>query len=186
MERAPGRRILDVGCNVGNLVEAASRLGANAEGIDLDPIAIKQGRAQGRNVHARPVADQPGSWDGIVVNHVLEHIVDLRGFLRHLDRLTAPGGVVMINVPCHRGMVPRLMGDHWFAWAPDEHVWHFTPETLLRVVESTTSLRSVMVRQRGAIEPPSTGLRGAAKRLVAQVASAANRGDQVVAVFTKP
>ena len=186
IERAPGPRILDIGCNVGNVVEAAARLGSVAEGIDLDPVAIDRGRARGRNIHNRTIADQTGSWDGILLNHVLEHIADLREFLAHVDGLSAPGGVVQINVPCHRGVVPRLMGDHWFAWAPDEHVWHFTPRTLRQVVESSTSLRAVTIRQKGVIEPPSAGVKGRAKRVAARLASSANRGDQIDAIFAKP
>jgi SAM-dependent methyltransferase len=186
LERSPGRRILDVGCNAGNLVAAAASLGAEAEGIDLDPIAIGHGREHGRNVHVRAITDQQGEWDAVALNHVLEHVTGLSGFLAEIDRLTAPDGIVMINVPCHRGTVPRIMGDHWFAWAPDEHVWQFTPATLRRVVESCTSLRATAVRQRGAIEPPSSGIKGMVKRIVAQAASAVNQGDQVEALFTKP
>ena len=39
VRRAGGGRLLDVGCNTGNLVEASGRRGFDAEGIDLDPSA---------------------------------------------------------------------------------------------------------------------------------------------------
>jgi SAM-dependent methyltransferase len=184
--RAPGRRILDIGCNVGNLVEAAARSGADAEGIDLDPVAIERGRTAGRNVHLRDIADQTGEWDGIALNHVLEHVVDLSGFLGHVERLAGSGAVIMINVPCYEGVIPRMMGERWFAWAPDEHVWHFTPKTLRRVVESSTSLTTLAARRRGLIEPPSDGLKGRTKSMIGRLASRANRGDQVEALFRKP
>lgn len=184
--RAPGPRILDIGCSVGNVVAAASEFGAHAEGIDLDPIAIDRGRALGRNVRCRGIDAQEGEWDGISLNHVLEHIGDLRPFMGHVGRLTAAGGVVCIQVPSHQGLVPRLMGDHWFAWAPNEHVWHFEPATLVRVVEGSSDLRLEQVTQRGMIEPSSPGPKGRAKRAIARAGSMSNRGDQVEAVFRKP
>jgi SAM-dependent methyltransferase len=186
IELAPGDRLLDVGCSVGNVVAAATRLGARAEGIDLDPVAIARGRSLGHDVHERDIAEQGGQWDGINLNHVLEHVSDLEGFLGHIGRLTAPGGVVTIQVPYCRGLVPRLMGDNWFAWAPDEHVWQFEPSSLVRVVETLSPLRKVQVRGRGRIEPPSSGIKGAVKRQLAAVGSAVGQGDQLEAVFRRP
>jgi SAM-dependent methyltransferase len=186
MDKAPGPRILDVGCSIGNVVAAAQSFGARAEGIDLDPVAVPRGQSLGRPIHNRDIAEQRGTWDGINLNHVLEHVVEPRPFLEHIARLAAPNAAVMIRVPHYRGLIPRLMGDNWFAWAPDEHVWHFTPETLVRTVEACTPLRCVEVCANGQIEPPSAGLKGRAKSVLANIGHRAGHGDQVQAYFTLP
>jgi SAM-dependent methyltransferase len=184
--KAPGDRLLDVGCNVGNLVAAAIEQGFDAEGVDLDPSAIAHGRSLGRSVSTTPVDELEGPYDVIVMNHVLEHVSGLRELLGQVDRLLAPGGLLAIQVPCYKGAIPRLMRERWFAWAPDEHVWHFTTETLPQVVQKSTSLHPVDVQARGKIEPPSTGAKGLAKKVIAASADRLGWGDQVVATFRAP
>jgi SAM-dependent methyltransferase len=183
--KASGRRMLDVGCNTGNLVEAAASKGFDAEGIDLDPSAIREGQRLGRRISAAAIEDLDGPYDVVVMNHVLEHVPDLRSFVGHAGRLLAPAGILAIRVPHYKGLIPRLMGDHWFAWAPDEHVWHFSRETLERIVRESAPLRPVEIVARGAIEPPSGGLRGLAKGTVARWADRLGRGDQIVALFAR-
>jgi methyltransferase family protein len=184
--RAGGGRLLDVGCNTGNLVEACGRRGFDAEGIDLDPSAVAEGQRMGRSVSTTPIYELQGPYDVIVMNHVLEHVPDLRPFLERVDALLAPeSGLVVIRVPYYRGLIPRLMKDRWFAWAPDEHIWHFTPDTLRLVVADASALRPVEVFTKGAIEPPSSGAKGVAKSALARAANTVGRGDQVVAVFAR-
>ena len=184
--KAPGDRLLDIGCNVGNLVAAAIEHGFEAEGVDLDPSAIAHGQSLGRPVSRTALDELQGPYDVIVMNHVLEHVSDLRPFLGEVDRLLAPGGLFAVQVPCYKGVVPRLMRERWFAWAPDEHVWHFTTDTLPKVVLESTSLHPVDVRARGKIEPPSNGAKGLAKKVIATSADRLGRGDQVVATFRAP
>ena len=186
LERRGARgRLLDVGCNIGNLVEAAARRGFRAEGIDLDPVAIAKGARLGRPVSTTPLDEVKGPYDVVVMNHVLEHVPDLREFMGHVDRVLAPDGLLMIRVPYHRGVVPRLMKDRWFAWAPDEHIWHFVPKTLERVVCESADLRPASLATRGTIEPRSYGLKGFAKKVIARSASRLGSGDQIVAIFVR-
>jgi SAM-dependent methyltransferase len=181
-----GRRLLDVGCHVGNLVAAARERGFDAEGIDLDPISTAEGRRLGRNVRAARIDDVNGSFDVVVMSHVLEHVDDLRGFLSGVGDVIAPGGHAYILVPHYRGLMPRLMGNRWIGWFPSQHVWHFTPETLVQVVEEASALRVARLATRGVIEPPSKGAKGQVKRLVTLSSKACGWGDEIEAFFVKP
>jgi SAM-dependent methyltransferase len=180
---AKGPKLLDVGCHVGNLVAAALDRGLQAEGVDLDPTAIAQGQSLGRPVSEMSVDAVSGQYDAVVLNHVLEHVVDLTAFLRSVERLLAPRGLVFVFVPHYRGLVPRLMGESWYGWLPTQHVWHFTPSTLVGTAERTTSLRLRSVTTRGGIEPASQGAKGVAKRLVAMTSQGLRMGDQIEAIF---
>jgi SAM-dependent methyltransferase len=183
--KARGLRLLDVGCNTGNLVAAAGSKGFDAEGIDLDPAVVEVGRRLGRRVSSTALEDLEGPYDVVVMNHVLEHVPDLRTFVGHAGRVLAADGILAIRVPHYKGLIPRLMRDHWYAWAPDEHVWHFSRETLERIVRESAELRAVEIAARGVIEPPSSGLRGLVKAAVARSADRMRRGDQIVALFAR-
>lgn len=184
-QRIRGPRLLDVGCHTGNLVAAALELGLDAEGIDLDPLATAAGRELGRPLRAAAVADLDGAYDGIVLSHVLEHVLDLDSFLTDLERLLSPVGRVFVLSPHYRGLLPRLMGERWMAWFPSQHVWHFTPATLEAAVALRSPLRVVSCTTKGVLEPPSEGLKGAAKAIVAATARATRQGDQVEAVLER-
>jgi 2-polyprenyl-3-methyl-5-hydroxy-6-metoxy-1,4-benzoquinol methylase len=185
-ENASGSRLLDVGAHFGNLVAAASALGFEAQGVDPDPVASGAAREKGRNVLTGTIEDVDGPFDVIVMNAVLEHILDLRSFLGAAARLLVPSGRAFIFVPHFRGLVPRLMKANWMGWAPSQHVWHFTPETLARVVHESSSLRLASYTTTGAIEPGSAGAKGLAKAGITFLAQRSNRGDQIEAIFEQP
>jgi 2-polyprenyl-3-methyl-5-hydroxy-6-metoxy-1,4-benzoquinol methylase len=181
-----GRTLLDVGCHVGNLVAAARAREFQAEGVDIDPIATAEGRRLRRAVRTRRIEDVTSTYDIVVLNHVLEHVVNLRVFLRHIDRVLAPGGHAFVFVPTYLGLIPRLMGERWMLWVPHQHVWHFTPRTLARTVTAATSLRASQITTTGSLEPPSSGLKGQAKAVLTAFARFTQRGDQIEAIFDKP
>jgi hypothetical protein len=77
------------------------------------------------------------------------------------------------------------MGQNWMGWFPQQHVWHFTPATLIRTVEGATGLRVVDCATRGVIEPPSPGAKGVAKAIVSACSRCVKWGDEIEAVFEK-
>lgn len=183
--RAPGPRLLDVGCNGGNLVAAAAALGLQAEGVDLDPVATEWGRRLGRRLHTGTLDELGGEYDVVVVAHVLEHVADPAAMLGEVARLLAPSGRAFVFVPNRSGLLPRLMRERWMGWVPGEHVWHFTPATLRRTVEAVAPLRVLSCTTRGMLEPPSAGVKGAVKATVRASARLLRRGDQIEAVLER-
>jgi SAM-dependent methyltransferase len=185
--RVGGSRLIDVGCNVGNLVAAATAEGYDAVGIDPDVVATAEGRRLGRDVRACSLQDvEERPFDVAVANHVCEHVVDVRGFFANLENALQPGAHAFILVPHYLGLMPRLMRAHWMGWAPSQHVWHFTPQTLRNVVERASGLRLVECTTRGVIEPPSTGPKGRVKAAAAALSRRGGWGDQIEALFQMP
>jgi SAM-dependent methyltransferase len=96
-----------------------------------------------------------GSFDVVSAFHVLEHISDSRSFLRTMHRWVRPGGFVVIEVPNWASFQRRRMAETWTGLRPLEHIVHFTPRTLPRVMASV-GLRPVLVRSPAYLGPPQT------------------------------
>ena len=78
-ERIPlaGRRVLDVGCGVGQYVRALQALPATAYGVDVERGRVSQGarRVEGLLVAAgEALPFRAGAFDVVLLNEVLEHV----------------------------------------------------------------------------------------------------------------
>jgi len=98
-----GARILDIGCGLGAYVRRISEFTDQAYGIDIDTPRVVEGAENGvahlgvaLSEHL-PYAD--ASFDGVLLNEVIEHVGNDRDTLREALRVTKPGGKVIIFAP---------------------------------------------------------------------------------------
>jgi len=104
--------LLDVGCSVGGFVNAATKLGYAAEGIDISPSSVAVGQKLGLKIRAGDFlnADFPVKFDVITAWATLEHLPDPNRYVRRARELLRPGGVFLASVPNFSGITQRLIG----------------------------------------------------------------------------
>lgn len=134
-------RILDIGCafGVGSLGLARRYYPYDVTGIEWSQTTRDYLTSQGMAVY-RSVYDLPteSSFDGILLNDVLEHLPDPVCFMKQLRKLTHAGTVMWVNVPnfidwrlleivrqirSGSNKIPRDLN-------PWEHLSYFSPKTL--------------------------------------------------------
>jgi SAM-dependent methyltransferase len=132
----PGR-LLDVGSGRGRFLAAAKAAGWDVVGIELEP-SLAEGSASNLGVPVvvgdAVTATVHGPFDVITMWHVLEHLPEPRAALDRAASLLRPGGTLIVSVPNSDSLQARLFRDHWLHLDVPRHVWHFTPDSVSRLV----------------------------------------------------
>ncbi|MCY4106048.1 MAG: methyltransferase domain-containing protein [Chloroflexi bacterium] len=115
---APQTRILEAGCGRGFYLRMYRHWSAcPLVGVELDREILQKARQNvrslaGVSLHRADITRLPfasGSFDGVILSEVLEHIADDAAALRELWRVLKPGGRAAITVP---------NADYPFFWDP--------------------------------------------------------------------
>jgi len=186
---AAGRSLLEVGSGMGFLLDNATRRGFEARGLEINRWEVRLTQERGLNVQFGTLeeANLPSaSADVVCMNHVLEHVLDLRALLAEVHRILKPDGVVALAQPYYGALLPRVVGRRWYGWQTAQHVWHFDPPALSRVFTAYGFIQVALSRNSlyhpWMPQPPSHRLKvivmQTAAATVARVDVLRGRGDQ--------
>ncbi len=127
-----GRRLLDVGSNIGCFVAAAAELGLDATGIEIAPALVAEARR--RFPACRFVLGAleesslpPASFDGVYCSEVIEHVVDVNRFLAAIAAAMAPGAVLYLTTPALREYMRGADPAAWPDFGAPDHKLYFSP-----------------------------------------------------------
>jgi SAM-dependent methyltransferase len=98
-----GATVLDIGSGIGTYVRRFGELGATAYGIEIDVSRVRRGVEAGIERQAIGVGESlpfpDASFDGILLNEVIEHVTDDHATFAEALRVTKPGGRVVVFAP---------------------------------------------------------------------------------------
>ncbi|MHC4842020.1 MAG: class I SAM-dependent methyltransferase [Planctomycetota bacterium] len=141
LSRAPGKRIVELGCGDGVNLYRLRDSGAELRGYDYNPLRVERAKklVPEANVEQLDLSlgecPLAGQADLLIFSHVLEHIDDDMTALSGLRRWLAPGGVIALLVPNEGCLFSRIrMGwiDPWIREQTD-HVHFYTRRSLKRL-----------------------------------------------------
>ncbi|MBX7246345.1 MAG: methyltransferase domain-containing protein [Candidatus Sumerlaeaceae bacterium] len=130
--------ILDVGCGSSQVLEGLPQ----ADACDIRMNKLRYKREPGRLMVHASVFDLPfptNSYDAVIFSQVIEHLPRDPRILQEIIRTTKPGGYVIVGTPDYATWwttIERIYGFVHPDGYADEHITHYTFETLKQEVES--------------------------------------------------
>ncbi|MBK7172150.1 MAG: class I SAM-dependent methyltransferase [Bacteroidales bacterium] len=135
---AKGNHILDVGCATGEFLNYMKSRGWKTTGVEPD----EQVRQKAKETYHLDVFDESqvsimkdDSFDVITLWHVLEHVADLPGRMKELNRLLKPGGILIIAVPNSNSPDAAFYKENWAAYDVPRHLYHFSEKSMKMLLE---------------------------------------------------
>ena len=129
------RRVLDVGCGSGVLLEVARELGAaEAVGVEPNPEARRQAAARGFKVFETVEELNEERFDLIYMNDVIEHLRDPWDYCKKLYPRLEPTGYLFVVTGDVTGLKSRLLGKRWDIMMDPTHFNFFSPRSLQRAL----------------------------------------------------
>jgi SAM-dependent methyltransferase len=126
---APPGLAYEIGCAHGKHLHHFKEAGWTVGGCDLSPKAAEQAKTLfGIAVDVGAEADcvpRKSGLDLVLIVHVLEHLHRPAEALARIHEALAPGGHLVLEVPC--AVAPERLPPGWLAF---EHLHYFAPETL--------------------------------------------------------
>lgn len=136
--KTPGT-LLDVGAGLGTFMHAANKSGWRVHGIEFNKESVDIGKKlfDLDIVHGNfyKLEDYfPGmKFDLINMNHVFEHVLQPREYLRYLSGFLNPGGCLLITVPNILSDDYRKLGAKWSYIHIPEHISYFSRHSMDRL-----------------------------------------------------
>jgi 2-polyprenyl-3-methyl-5-hydroxy-6-metoxy-1,4-benzoquinol methylase len=132
--------LLDVGCGGGLFLGMMRERGFRVAGLDFS----RDAAGVAWRYHQAPavVADlerapfRSGSFGGITMSHVLEHLADPKAYIEAARDLLQPDGRLVIFVPNAASLQRALLGRRWNGFDVPRHLVNYRARDVQRLLES--------------------------------------------------
>lgn len=138
------KKMLDVGAATGDMVNIASEMGYQAEGIELSKYAITRAKEL-YNIELKQLflSDiESNSFELVHLNHVFEHFNDPLTELNHLNRILVNSGILYIEIPYQFHLIERIKYKFFsnprpFTLHSIHHPYFYSPRTIKSMVRKS-------------------------------------------------
>lgn len=131
-------RVLDIGCGFGESLGYHRDRGCDAHGVEADSNILRVAERHGLQVRVGlfdPQHYEPGSFDVVTLDQVIEHVSDPVAVLSGVWQVLRPGGTLVLSTPNADGWGARVFGGRWIHWHAPYHQQFFSKESMGRAAE---------------------------------------------------
>lgn len=133
-----GKKILDIGCGNGWVLNEFKNNGWEVFGIEPSKKAADIGNDLGLNIFNGTVLECDFSnnfFDYIHSNHSFEHIYNPNEVLEKLHNILKIGGKIQIGVPNYNSFNAKLFGKYWYYFGAPVHTFNYSPNNLIDLMK---------------------------------------------------
>ena len=123
------KKILEIGCNDGVLLEPLKDLGADVEGVDPAKNIVKVAREKGLKVYNDYFNDKSfggeefeSKYDIVISNNTFAHIIDIQSVIRGIHKVLKPDGVFIFEVHYLKNLIEGKQWDNVY----HEHIFYYS------------------------------------------------------------
>ena len=135
-----GTLLLEIGCGLGHLVGQLQDT-FKTFAMDINHWALVQAivtashtRLQVGNAEAIPYAE--GTFDVVIIKHVVEHLLHPEKALAELGRVLAPAGILIFSTPNLDSLLRPCKGKRWIGYQDPTHIALKPPSEWLSMIEA--------------------------------------------------
>jgi ubiquinone/menaquinone biosynthesis C-methylase UbiE len=121
-----GARLLEVGSGLGHLV---GQLEDSFEtyGMDVNYWAVKQSKPVAKestlqNASAQELPYKDGSFNTVIIKHIVEHLPDPQKAITEIGRVTEKGGILILSTPNLDSLLKPWKGKKWIGYQDPTHI----------------------------------------------------------------
>lgn len=134
------KRLLDIGCAFGGLLEMAGNLQWETFGLEISGYAARYAAEEkGMNVSNESIEEAElgeGSIDAAIMIEVIEHLQDPAKALAKINRALDKNGILMVQTANADSLKAKTGGADWEYFLPG-HLFCFSRKTLKQLLEKT-------------------------------------------------
>lgn len=126
-------RVLDIGCGFGQTLAYHCNRGCDAYGVEADENIRRVAERFGFKVNVGlfdAVLYEPGFFDVVTLDQVVEHTTDPCELLRGVARVLKPGGTAFLSTPNPVSIGARAFKRFWLHWHTPYHLQFFTAKSM--------------------------------------------------------
>jgi SAM-dependent methyltransferase len=133
-ETRRGKKLIEIGCGLGNLLVEARARGYDVTGVEYAPAAVARANARlAADVVVQGTVDSPqlqyGSYDVCAFADVIEHTRHPLTVVTRAWDLLGPDGTLFVAIPSLDSWSARLMRQNWIEFKA-EHLFYFDSRTI--------------------------------------------------------
>ena len=132
------KKILEIGCNDGVLLEPLKRLGADVEGVDPAKNIVKVARDKGLKVYNDYFNDKTfgdddfkSKYDIVISNNTFAHIIDIQSVIKGINKVLKPEGIFIFEVHYLKSLIEGKQWDNVY----HEHIFYYSISALQKMFQ---------------------------------------------------
>ena len=130
-------RIMDIGCADGAFLFNIKKREWNTTGLEISASAVREESFKDLDIIIGDITEHhfaEHSHNVITLWHVFEHLADPDIYLNEIRRIMTPEGLLVITLPNVASWQARWFGKDWFHRDIPRHLYHYSPETLQKLL----------------------------------------------------